>query len=361
MKVLLVTNMYPSESLPYSGIFVKAQYEYFKTHFAEKDRVNIFFMRQVISSGIMTYLKYLMAYVNFLPHLFKKYDVVHVHFLGMLAPVANLYKFFRPSTKLVLTLHGGDINDDMPEEGKKNNFFRRIIKKFDLVVPVGPALHEPLKRKLGRTPDNTLCAGVDHNLFYRLQREKIYDFVVVGSFLPVKGLDTLVKALQEDDMPRVRLCFVGNGPLEPLLHQLSNKHDVTILNNKSHSELREIYNQSKFLLFTSRGDAFGLVVTEAIYCGTPAIVCKTGGGAHQIEEGVNGYIYSENTVEVIKEQLITVINMPQSEYKKLALTTVDTNHQFALQTVCEVYYGYYRNTNYSTAFNNLQTANHGTH
>ncbi|MEO0404940.1 MAG: glycosyltransferase family 4 protein, partial [Bacteroidota bacterium] len=341
MKALIVTNMYPSDSLPYSGVFIKAQYDYLQKNISTQDKVDIFYMRQVISQGVFTYLKYLMAYIRFIPHLLKKYDVIHVHFLGMLAPVAAIYKFFHPGAQTIVTLHGGDVNSDMPEEGAKNRFFRKLIKKFDLVIPVGPSLHEPLKRKLDADPNNTICAGVDHQHFFPLNIEKKYDFVVVGSFLPVKGLDLLVEALNHPDSDPIRICFVGNGPLEPLLHELKGKHKVTILKNKSHDELREIYNQSKFLLFTSVGDAFGLVVTEAIFCGTPAIVSKNGGGAHQIIPGVNGFVYHENSVEAIREAIAIANKVSPECYKNLRKTTADTNHQFALQTVCQVYYNYY--------------------
>ncbi len=336
--------MYPSSELPYSGIFVKAQYEYLQEIAEDNEKVDIFCMRQVISSKLGSYMKYILAYLRFIPKLFKSYDVIHVHFYGMLAPAAVLYKAFHPRTKLLVTMHGGDINDDLPASGMKNKLFRKWIKSFDKIMPVGQALHQPVMDKLGVKPDHTLCAGVDKRKFYPPQKavEKDIDFLVVGSFLPVKGLDVLLSAIPQMDNSTATFCFVGNGPLESSIKSMQNEFNLEIAGNKTHDELRELYWRSKYLLFTSRGDAFGLVVTEAIYSGTPAIVCANGGAQHQISEGNNGFIYPANEPRVLAKQLNECLAISNDEYALLAQRTPKTNAEFSLQNVCSTFLTFYR-------------------
>ncbi|MCB0760356.1 MAG: glycosyltransferase family 4 protein [Flavobacteriales bacterium] len=343
MRTLLVTNMYPSRQLPYSGVFVKAQYKLL-TELAEPgEHFDIFFMRQVISSRVGSYFKYILAYLRFIPVLFRRYDVLHVHFYGILAPAAILYRFFHPRTKLLLTLHGGDVNDDLPEHGLKNRLYRKWIKKFDRILPVGHSLHEPLLRKLGARPDFTLCAGVDKRIFFTKNHPvKEIDFLVVGSFLPVKGLDVLIDAFPHLKNKQARFCFVGNGPLEKEVRQLQKNYNVELAGNKTQDELRELYWKSKFLLFPSRGDAFGLVVTEAIFCGTPAIVWAHGGAQYQIRNGHNGFIFEDHTPLGIAQQLNTCMDLTDEAYDEIASYTARTNAEFSLQNVCNTFLNMYR-------------------
>ncbi|MFT4679729.1 MAG: glycosyltransferase involved in cell wall biosynthesis [Litorivivens sp.] len=351
MNILLITNMYPSKELPYSGIFVKAQYECLQEINEDNESVDIYCMRQVVSSKLGSYLKYLLAYVRFIPRLFKSYDIIHVHFYGILAPTAILYKMFHPRTKLLVTMHGGDINDDLPASGTKNKLFRKWIKSFDKVMPVGQALHKPVMDKLGVKPDHTLCAGVDKRKFYPPTKdvEKDIDFLVVGSFLPVKGLDVLLDAIPQLDNSKAKFCFVGNGPLEESIKSMQGEYNLEIAGNKTHDELREMYWRSKYLLFTSRGDAFGLVVTEAIYSGTPAIVCANGGAQHQISEGNNGFIYEANEADILTQKLNQCLALVAADYKKLAERTPQTNSEFSLQNVCSTFLSFYRKLHYGTS------------
>lgn len=342
MRVLLITNMYPSKQLPYSGVFVKAQYDRHKKIMESGEKMDIFFMRQVISGKIGSYLKYVLAYLRFIPKLFVKYDVIHVHFFGMLAPAASLYQLFHPRVKMIVTMHGGDINDDLPATGKKNAYFRKLVRLFDKIIPVGEALHEPIRQKLGIDPHFTMCAGVDKDVFYPEEVTKKYDFIVVGSFLPVKGLDILIDAIRKVNNPDLRWCFVGNGPLENEVRALQKDYQVDILGNKTQDELRKLYSESKYLMFTSRGDAFGLVVTEAIYCGTPAVVCADGGAQSQITDGVNGFVYANNDANTVAEMITKCSTISAAEYDGLSSRTPHTNYQYSLQNVCDTLLKFYR-------------------
>lgn len=341
-QYLIVTNMYPSKELPYSGIFVQGQFNRIAGQLEPDESVRIFFMRQRVTGKLVSVLKYLWAYFRFVPHLFRSYQAVHVHFLGILTPLVVLYKFLHPNTKLLVTAHGGDINDDLAATGIKNKLFRKWARSFDVVIPVGEALHQPLADKLDLAPSMTLCAGVDPNTFYPEERPLQRDFLVVGSLLPVKGLDVLLEAIRLVDDPNLTFSFVGNGPLEPEVRQAAETYPITLLGNKTQSELRSLYSESKFLLFTSRGDAFGLVVTESIFCGTPAVVCADGGAQYQVQHGTNGFVYAANTPEILAQQIRDCRDMDPDAYAQLRTSTRDTNRQFGLDHVCDVLLEEYR-------------------
>jgi len=326
--------MYPSKELPYSGVFVKAQYDYMKKNLVRD--VHIFYMRQKITSKYASLLKYVLAYFRFIPHLFKNYKIIHVHYLGYLAPLAILYITIWKNAKLVLTCHGGDVNADMPAAGLKNRLYRKIIKKFHRIIIVGEALKEPLYDKLGCLPDNIICAGIDADVFYPEQKKRDFDFLIVGSFLEIKGLDVLNEALNRLKLEKpLRLCFVGNGPLEGLINQMNKKAEVTIIHNLNQSELRDIYQKSKYLIFPSKNDAFGLVVTESLYCGTPVILSSTGGAQFQVNHGVNGFIYEGQNADELAKTMKSALAISNSNYELLSRRAASCNKQHSLKNVCQ--------------------------
>lgn len=92
MKILFVTNMYPSKQKSYAGIFVKNQFEQLQQIVEEQDRLEIFYMKRVFTSKIGSAIKYIVAFFRFIPYLFKKFDIVHVHYFYPLILLAWLHK-----------------------------------------------------------------------------------------------------------------------------------------------------------------------------------------------------------------------------------------------------------------------------
>ncbi len=326
--------MYPSDTNPYAGVFIKNQFEKMTEQYGEENTLNLFYMTYSPTSKVLSYLKYLLAYVRFIPQLFKKFDVVHVHYFGFLAPVALIYRFFHPYSKTFVTFHGSDINKDMPSEGLKNMLFRRIIKKFNGIIAVGESLLEPMWNKLEVRPHKILCAGVDQSVFYKESfTEKDIDLLVVGSFVPVKGLDVLEDALQNLKQPETKVCIVGHGPEAATVERVKELAEVNVVNSVNQKDLRVLYNRSKFLVFPSKGDAFGLVVTESIYSGTPAIVNADGGAQHQVVNGINGFVYEEHSGESLGSLIKNALEIGSDKYAQLSERCVNTNFQYSLESV----------------------------
>jgi glycosyltransferase involved in cell wall biosynthesis len=55
-------------------------------------------------------------------------------------------------------------------------------------------------------------------------------------------------------------------------------------------DLRSVYSAADLLLFPSRAEAFGLVVQEAMACGTPVVSFRSGGPSEIIRHKENGFI-----------------------------------------------------------------------
>jgi starch synthase len=68
------------------------------------------------------------------------------------------------------------------------------------------------------------------------------------------------------------------------------------------SMLGEEYRAADLLAFPTLGDGFGLVIQEAMCCGTPVVTTRCGGGPECITDGVDGWIIPERDVDALVEK-----------------------------------------------------------
>ena len=229
--------MFPSKQKPYAGIFVLNQYKALKK---EGLHVEVFYMLRTFTSPLGSVIKYLRAFFRFIPRVFKRYDIVHLHYFFPLIIVAHLYKVFYPKSKLVVTFHGSDIKEKI--QSKRNRkIFRFFTKKIDHAIAVGNDLSEDIKEKLDLRVKSVLSAGVDRNIFYResgIQKE--YDFIFVGSFIHRKGIDIVIDVIKKQEGKNISFCFVGSGPFLDELKSLQENYNVTILENRTQGRIENI-------------------------------------------------------------------------------------------------------------------------
>jgi glycosyltransferase involved in cell wall biosynthesis len=99
MKILVVTNLYPTERNPTLGIFVNEQISSLRETYPHDLDIDVYFIEG--SKSNYAYIKALFS----LPRLIrrKKYDLIHVHY-GL--SLISLIFVFRP---IVVTFHGSDL------------------------------------------------------------------------------------------------------------------------------------------------------------------------------------------------------------------------------------------------------------
>lgn len=146
MKILLTTNMIPSVEKPYGGIFVINQFKVLK-----KDRrintLDLFGINRSFTNFAGSVIKYLKGFARFIPYFFRKYDVIHVHYFYPFSLLAVAYKFFRPATVFMATIHGTDVTRLITS--KRNRFiFSKAAKSLDYLIAVGKDIGDEAEFKL---------------------------------------------------------------------------------------------------------------------------------------------------------------------------------------------------------------------
>ena len=141
----------------------------------------------------------------------------------------------------------------------------------------------------------------------RRKAEKSVEFLFAGKFIPKKRVMDLLEAAA--GVPEARVVLVGDGPLRSELEKRAAKPDLKgrakFAGFKNQRELPAYLAGADCLVLPSDGtETWGLIVNEAMACGTPAIV-STGCGCTPdlIVEGETGYSFKLGDVQGLAECL----------------------------------------------------------
>ena len=124
----------------------------------------------------------------------------------------------------------------------------------------------------------------------------------VGTHDLRKGTPYLLEAWKRAAIPHAELHLVG--PLKLARSFLDGYADL--FRHWPHvpkSELPARYAAADLCAFPTLGDGFGLVIQEAMCCGTPVLTTPCGGGPECITDGVNGWIVPPRDIDALVERL----------------------------------------------------------
>jgi glycosyltransferase involved in cell wall biosynthesis len=120
--------------------------------------------------------------------------------------------------------------------------------------------------------------------------------VAVGRLVPVKQFDRLVAALVEvkQRQPQLEAVIVGEGyrrdELEAQVHEASAERWLHLPGHLTDDEVLSLYRRAWVLASTSAREGWGMTVTEAAACGTPAVVSRIAGHSDAVAEGHSGLL-----------------------------------------------------------------------
>jgi glycosyltransferase involved in cell wall biosynthesis len=136
--------------------------------------------------------------------------------------------------------------------------------------------------------------GVDRNFFYpRIYRQNTeLTLVCVARVSKEKNLEDFFNL----DYPGAKKVMVGDGPM---LETYKKKYpDIDFVGFKTGHDLSYYYNLADVFVFPSKWETFGIVMIEAMACGTPVAAYPCDGPMDVIEQGVTGFM-NENLKDAI--------------------------------------------------------------
>ncbi len=120
--------------------------------------------------------------------------------------------------------------------------------------------------------------------------------VAVGRLVPVKQFDVLVDALVKlhAHHPKMEAVIVGEGyrreQLEAQIHEAGADRYIHLPGRITDEEVIDLYRRAWVLTSASAREGWGMTVTEAAACGTPAVVTRIAGHSDAVAEGRSGLL-----------------------------------------------------------------------
>jgi glycosyltransferase involved in cell wall biosynthesis len=120
--------------------------------------------------------------------------------------------------------------------------------------------------------------------------------VSVGRLAPVKRHAELVDAAAaaRRRVPNLRLVIVGDGPMEGPVRQRIAAHGaegwVTLAGRMTRADLVGLYQRAWLVTSASLAEGWGLTLTEAAACATPAVATDVTGHHSSVVDGVTGVL-----------------------------------------------------------------------
>ena len=339
LKVLFITNWYPSREEPLKAIWVREHAKSVRLH----DDVAVLHcvgpeaklrklwrievendeeLREGVPTYRMcyrhspvprtTYLIYLWSIFQVFKHIVRegfRPDIIHVHVYDAGAPAVFIAKLNR--IPVVVAEHF-------------SSFPRRLLGPLDLakawlafrwadmVLPVSRDLQNAIERYGLRARFKVIPNVADTSLFFPPPEVRsdtdVKRIVFVGQLAPVKGIPYLLKAAshlrgKRDDW---HLDIVGDGKermeYERLAVDLNLGDRVTFHGSRSRREVAEFMRRADLFVLPSLVETFSAPAAEALACGIPVLSTRCGGPEDFIVEDV-GFLVPSGDADALFQGL----------------------------------------------------------
>lgn len=364
MNILVLSSLYPNNMQPNHGIFVSQRLSHFaritghpvqvvapvpyfppikisqRWRFSQVQHqeiqagIPVFHPRYFMTPKVGMSLYGWMMYLSILPQVKKihkqfAFDLIDTHYVypdGFAGIQLGRY-FDKP---VVVSARGSDIN-----QYQYLPIIRRLLKfvlqRAQASVAVSAALKSAMVN-LGAPQERVwvISNGIDQQKFFPMAKDVARQktgltgkkiILSVGSLIPIKGFDLLIKAFKElriqGPQSDLHLIIVGEGDarkdLEALVTSLDLADHVHLVGSKPHAELNLWYNAADLFCLLSSREGHPNVVMEALACGVPVLATPVGGIPEIIRSADLGLLTERNVADVAKGMHLALAKSWQRE------------------------------------------------
>lgn len=166
------------------------------------------------------------------------------------------------------------------------------------VVTLSESSRRAIVEHLRFDPDqvHVVHPGVDETFGPGPARHERPLVAAVGRLVPYKRFDRLIEVLVKlkPDHPRLEAVIAGEGQERPALEDLIRRHGaeswITLPGRIDDEALVDLYQRAWVLASSSAFEGWGLTITEAAACATPAVASPIQGHSDALLDGVTGFL-----------------------------------------------------------------------
>lgn len=220
---------------------------------------------------------------------------------------------------IITVLRGSDIKIKEGELVTNSLFLNAALKGSKAVVCVGKDLEKRLKKASNFSEKVHHIPNGIHEHFFSLALPKpapTINILFVGSLIPRKGVDILLRAVGKLRSLRVHLFIVGEGPLEPELRSLAKElkmeDHVTFKGQIPPGiPMNKMMDQSHCLILPSHHEGRPNVILEAMAAGRPVIGSDIRGIRELVREPKTGFLFPDNDIDGLSMAIKKLVKNPQ--------------------------------------------------
>ena len=353
MKLLLVSNMYPSRKYPHYGVFVENAEKILRQLPGITQKKAVMKKQDGKAAKLLSYLWF---YLQILCRgIFGGYDVIYGHFVSHIALPLRVVKALRPNCKLVLNAHGNDVVADTPADNKWVALSKKILPYADHVIVPSDYFRQVMAKEFG-VPESKLftypSGGVDPLVFYPRPRESVAAALkldpakqyigYISRMETDKGWDTFLEmaaALQH----RQELGFivVGDGTEAAAFDAMAEKLG---LNGRlirypllSQAQIARLFSLLDVFCFPTRrkSESLGLVGLEAISCGCTVVASNAYGPTSYMRDGENGFVFDAGDSRSLTHKVRMALALTPAQKETLRAGMTQTAEAYSRRALDE--------------------------
>lgn len=358
-SMLLISNLYPSEKYPFYGTFVKHFNDISENYF-DVDKIVLFKVNSKLKKLINYFLFYGKIIFNIL---FKKYDVIYVHYISHVSIPLLLCKKLK-KFNLYTNVHGSDIIPVSNLGKRLLKYTASILNKSQCVIVPSSYFKELVKEEFGIDEKEIrvyASGGIKEEVFYKrndtskndilkkfnLEEDKKY-IGFASRIIKGKGWEIFIEAINlmkinNDEVgDKYKFIIIGNGKeykkMIKMIEEYGLEDYIVLFNLLSQEELAEMYSIMDWFVFpTYCKESLGLVGIEAMACGTPVIASNMAGPTTYVKDNINGFLFKPKDVKALYNAILKSINMSDSVYEKMQKQCLETASDYTSEAIIDSY------------------------
>ena len=352
MKILVISNMYPSKKAPSYGVFVKNMVGQLET----LGHVTKLCVMHKQTNRIIKTIKYCMFYAKtILTCVFGKFDIIYVHYPSYSSmPVLFVSRFKK--LNIYTNVHGSDVLPITDKQKQQEKYTYKCIEKSEKIIVPSAYFNQIVWEKY-KTPQGKTyiypSGGVDKKLFYKYSHDKKksvkkrlgipedrYVLGFVSRIYEAKGWKTFLEGAKYLNEKRNDIVYliVGSGEDDNALDQsimdMGLSSSTIRFPGQPQEDLTDYYNVIDLFVFpTAAAESLGLVAIEAMACGCPVIASDYAAPKYYIEDDYNGYKFKMGNGEELANKVNVFFNKSQEEREIMSDNALEYSRKFERQSI----------------------------
>lgn len=243
------------------------------------------------------------SWVHYLKNVFNTPDITIINMSGHGSKYCfELAKLLRKKGKPYIAIIGGI---HLSTEGRAKEYFQ---KAHHIIVHTEIQKKQMLQLETFKNLNIVVMPlGIDTEVFKPIQKDtQDIELLFVGRISRLKQIELCLDALaflHANQERKVKLTVIGPqsdisyfSELKTIAAQLQITEKVNFVGLVEQKDLVPFYQKATLLLLPSAHESFGMVMVEAMACGTPVAAIKgTGGPDEIVEDGFNGILATKET------------------------------------------------------------------